>query len=118
MAEITNEDYTFVERNDQENWVVRLKTGPYKDTFYCYDRVQLKVPEGADLDNDEDVDVGLSFRYGLIESPLKLEELAEDVEFNEYIGDVLRHIIEDSFDKGKYRIGEEDRMGKENGKAD
>ena len=107
---ITHDDYSFAERNDQDNWVVHLKTGKYTDTYLCYDRVQIVAPEEGWPDLDEDVDaVGtLRFSYGLIESPQPLEELKDDEEFNEYIGAVLQHIIEDSFATGKYSIGGKD----------
>lgn len=110
MSNITHKDYAFAERDNQEHWVIHLTTGKYKDTYYCYDRVQLQMPEDMDLEDldDPDVDATLSFAYGLIESPHDLNELAEDEEFNEHIGDVLRHIIEDSFDKGDYKIGSKD----------
>ena len=114
MSEITHDDYAFAERNDTEHWVVHLKSGKWKDTYYCYDRVQIVAPEdGWDEDSDDDIDGTLRFNYGLIESPHDLEELAEDVDFNEHIGDILRHIIEDSFASGKYSIG-----AKEDGKAE
>lgn len=107
MTDITYDDYAFAERDDQEHWVVHLKTGKYKDTYYCYDRVQI-IPPNEGWEQEGDVDGTLSFRYGLIESTHDLNELAEDEEFNEYIGDVLRHIIEDSFQTGNYKIGDKD----------
>ena len=47
MSDITTDDYAFAERVDQEHWVIHLKTGKWKDTYYCYDRVQLVPPEGG-----------------------------------------------------------------------
>mgnify|MGYP001305591013 CR=1 FL=1 len=110
MYNVTHDDYTFVERQDQTNWVVRLKTGKWKDTFYSYDRVQIHPPEDGWPEEEDGVGV-LKFTYGLIESPLDLEELSTDNEFNDYIGGVLRHILEDSFDSGKYSIGGKDEDG-------
>lgn len=111
MSNITADDYAFAERDDQEHWVIHLKTGKWKDTYYCYDRVQLIAPEGG-WPEEGDGEGTLSFNYGLIESPFDLTELSEDVDFNDHIGYILRHIIEDSFDSGNYKIGSED------GKAD
>ena len=109
MYNITEDDYTFVEQDGQEQWVIRLNTGVWKDTFYCYDHVKLIPPEGGwELLEDGEEEATLSFRYGLIESPYELEELSEDREFNDYISDILRHIIQDSFDSGKYRLGDKD----------
>lgn len=107
MYNITEDDYTFVEREGQEHWVVRLKTGPYKDTFYTYGRVTIEPPEGGWTEEDEDHMGTLRFTYGLIESEHDLEELSLDKDFNDYIAEVLRHLLEDSFAKGDYRIGDE-----------
>ena len=107
MNNITHDDYAFAERNDQENWVIHLKTGPYADTYYCYNRVQLKLPEDADLD-DPDVDATLSFQYAILESPQDLDELSVNEDFNNHIGDVLGHILRDSFEKGDYKVGSKD----------
>ena len=38
---ITNDDYTFVEGHDQEQWTIRLKTGDLKDTFYQYGKIKI-----------------------------------------------------------------------------
>jgi len=109
MYNITEDDYTFVERDDQDHWVVRLKTGPYADTFYTYGKVSIVPPEGGWSDDDDDNIGTLQFTYGLIESSHDLEELSEDGEFNDYIAAVLQHLLEDSFAKGDYRIGDESR---------
>jgi hypothetical protein len=104
---VTHDDYTFSDKGDHDQWVVRLKTGKYADTYYMYGRVQIKVPEGADLEED-DINATLSFQYNVIESPLGVDALMEDEDFNNYIGEVLSHIIEDSFDTGNYKIGNKD----------
>lgn len=105
MYNITHDDYAFAERSDQEQWVIHLKRGQYEDTYYCYDRVQIVPPEGGWPEDDSDHIGTLRFTYGIIESPLDMEVLREDEDFNNYIGAVLQHIIEDSFDKGDYKIG-------------
>jgi len=108
MYNITEDDYTFVERDDQEHWVVRLKTGVYADTFYTYGKVSIEPPEGGWTEDGDDDNVGtLRFTYSLLESDHDLNELQESPDFNNYIGAVLQHFLEDSFAKGDYRIGDD-----------
>lgn len=107
MSDITIEDYELVERDGQDNWVVRLTTGKYEDTYYCYDSVKL-IPPKEGWDEADGAVAELSFRYGLIESPIDIDALADDDDFNNYIGDVLSHIIRESFENNNYRIGEEE----------
>lgn len=106
MYNVTEDDYTFVERNDQEHWVVRLKTGPYTDTFYTYGRVSIEPPEGG-WTEEGDNDGTLRFTYSIIESVIDEDELIASQDFNNYIGAVLQHLLEDSFAKGDYRIGDD-----------
>jgi len=110
---VTHDDYSFAERVDQEHWVVHLTTGKYEGTYYCYDRVQI-IPPAEGWNEDDDTIGTLRFNYGLIESPLDLDELSNSEDFNEYIGAVLQHIIEDSFQSGKYKIGDEDGKPRDN----
>lgn len=102
--DISNEDFEFVERTDQDNWVIQLKTGEWKDTYYVYDSVKIDTLS-EDLD-DPDAEATLSFNYGLIDSPHDLNFLTTSVEFNQYIGDVLSYILVDSLESGKFHMGE------------
>lgn len=101
MYNITSDDYIFAE-NGSEWWAVRLTTNKWKDTIYRYGKVQLKVV------NEETGDCKVNFQYEIVNTPSKYstEELTSDKEFNEYIGDILHHIITDAFDSGKYLIGD------------
>lgn len=106
-----SDEFCFSEREGEENWVIHIKKGKWADTYYKYGRVTMEPPEGLtweDLENmgDEEVTPLLSYNYGLIESPFDLEELVNDTEFNEYVGEILAHVINDAFEKGDYKIGD------------
>jgi hypothetical protein len=99
---ITNADYIFVERNPDETSYVKL-TGesPWNGTVFQYGKLALHENIEADF-------MELSFTYNVIESPLRKEMLEEDVNFKNYIGEVLGHIIDDAVNTGEYQIGTRD----------
>ena len=105
---ITSDDYTFTVKGDQDIWVVHLLTGEWKDTYYTYGRIKIEEPEEG---WDSPADGKVNFDYGLIESPIDLNLLVDSQPFKVYIGEILKHIIEESFNRGDYQIG------KENGKS-
>jgi hypothetical protein len=102
MYNITNEDYKFVERPEDVMYTVELTTGEYKGTKYQYGKVSAKVEE---INDDEDGIASLSFMWNLIEGD---DALQESPDFQNYIGDVLSHILQDAFDSGEYKIGNDD----------
>lgn len=107
-------DYSFAERDDVENWVVHIKSGKWKETYVTFGKVTIQPPEGETWESLEeksdgvDLEPVLSYNYGIIESPFDPEELIKDPEFNNHIGDLLSQIIQESFDKGDYKIGDKD----------
>jgi len=109
MYNVTHDDYSFTERTGQEQWVVRLKTGEWADTYYTYGKISISESE----DNEE---ATLHFNYTILESDNDKEKLATDAGFNNYIGAVLHHILEDSLDKGEYRLGHGDESTDNNTK--
>jgi hypothetical protein len=82
-------DYTFVEGHDQEQWTIRLKTGDFKDTYYQYGKVKITEP----CDNS---DPKINFTYQVLESTYDIGGLNGNEKFLYHIGDVLKHILEDS----------------------
>lgn len=104
---ITHDDYTFTEHGavDNGHWTVHLLTGDYKDVYVQYGTVRLIPPEGGTLDDDG---ATMQFKYDIIDLPTYLdkEDLESDEDFMNHLGDVLTHIINDSFDTGNYSMGE------------
>jgi hypothetical protein len=99
---ITKDDYKFVERPEDVMYTVELITGDWKGTKYQYGKVSAKVEE---IDDDEDGIASLSFMWTLLEGD---DSLQESPDFQDYIGDVLSHILQDAFDSGEYKIGNDD----------
>lgn len=97
---ISIEDYTFVDNNVNEMWAIRLNS-KWPGLVYCYGKVT------AQLLDDDTGNASLKFQYQILdEDQYDKDELAKDPEFNDYLGDVLSHIIQDAFDNDKYRIGD------------
>ena len=95
---ITSDDYTFADNGFNEMWAIKLKT-KYENVTYCYGKVKAKV-------DDDDGNATLSFQYQVLdEGDYDKEELESSTEFNNYIGDVLSHILTDAFENENYRIG-------------
>jgi len=96
---IAKSDYKFIERNEDDFYTVELLTGEWKGTKYQYGKVSAKVDE---ITEDDEGIASLSFRWTLIEGD---ETLDGNPQFQDHIGGVLQHILEDAFETGDYKIG-------------
>ena len=85
---ITNDDYTFVEGHDQEQWTIRLKTGAFKDTFYQYGKIKIHESKNKDP--------VLKFSYKILEADGDIDTISADILFLDHISAILKHILEDS----------------------
>ena len=84
-------DYCFIYPKDDEQAVhIRLLDGPYKDTVYKYGKV------GFEEKNEQ---VYLQFKFDVIESPLKVKKLEKDLDFKNYIGDLLVEIMSSNIEQ-------------------
>jgi hypothetical protein len=85
-----DEDYKLVFREGSEFYSVKLLKGKYSDVIFTYGKVQIKEPT-------EDGSLPLSFNWKLEEKPDTLEEILEEsAEFQNYIGDILADLIQES----------------------
>ena len=92
--EVSHADYQLVESNNVEFYGVKLLTGKWKNVTYIYGKVQIKESKELDI-------ATLSFTYNIQESAeYEEEDLINDIDFRNYIGGILQHIIEDSLDNG------------------
>ena len=84
------EDYKIVFKEGSEFYSVQLLKGKYANVIFTYGKVQIKEPT-------EDGSLPLSFNWKLEEKPDTLEETLEDsAEFQNYIGDILADLIQES----------------------
>ena len=84
---ILKSDYTFVENPESDFYGVKLKSGQWKNVIVIYGKVSIK----------ESVETGvatLAFTYQ-VEDPASYQpdELEDNNEFKNYLGDILGHII-------------------------
>ena len=103
MMKITSDTYSFVENDFSDDaWHIKINQGVYKDIVYKYGKIQVK---------EKDEQATLSFQYKIIDLPEHLDEqdLNCSVEFMDALGDILTHIIEDSFETGRFKIGNNDK---------
>lgn len=101
---ITGSDYTFMENPMSENWAVRILTGKWKDVIYSYGKVGLaETPDGG---------FTLKYNYTIIDIPEdsfgSQSELTSDKDFNNHLGDILVHILEDSIEHERFKLGKKD----------
>jgi hypothetical protein len=103
---ITSNSYTFVEHKGDEDWYVKIKEGDFKDIVYKYGRIEV-------VEDKEEDSARLKFQFKIAKIPEELqmneEELQEDVEFLNLLGDILSHVIEDAMESGKYKLGNDDK---------
>ena len=103
--DITLDDYSFADNGFNDMWAVKLKT-KYAGVVYHYGKVTAKIEE---IEESGDAMANLKFQYKILDSGEYDEALLEvDKDFNNYIGDVLNHILQDAFENDKYRIGDDD----------
>jgi len=102
---ITDTDYAFVEKPTSEMYSVRLKTGQWSGVIVTYGKVSLKV-------NEDKETATLSFQFKVDEAPAPhdVEILEESNDFNNHLGDILSHIIQNAFDTGNYKLGSNDKQ--------
>ena len=92
---ITSADYQLVESNDIEFYGVKLLTGKWKDVLYIYGKVSIKESPELDI-------ATLAFTYDIQESgQFEEDELIGDINFRNYIGGILQHIMEESLEEGE-----------------
>tara|TARA_B110000503_G_scaffold143264_1_gene243591 strand:- start:4058 stop:4396 length:339 start_codon:yes stop_codon:yes gene_type:complete len=106
---MNNDDYIFMENPMSENWAVRLLTGEWKDVLYVYGKIGLQELHNADS-------AVLTFNYSILETADFSEDaLKYSEDFNNHVGDVLSHILDDSIQNNKFRIGKNERTDANNG---
>lgn len=101
---ITHNDYTFAEHQLDDGWAVRL-VNHYPGVLYQYGKVRVKIlNEGTEEEN-----AMLQFEFNIIdEGDFDLDELNNNEDFNNLLGEVLTHIVEDAFENGKYKLGDDE----------
>ena len=79
-------DYCFIyPKNDAETVHIKFLEGPYKDTVFKYGKV--KILEESD-------GVHLHFAFDVLESTVKKpNKLVKDIDFKNYVGDLLMEIM-------------------------
>tara|TARA_B110000977_G_C10925783_1_gene435020 strand:- start:333 stop:677 length:345 start_codon:yes stop_codon:yes gene_type:complete len=99
MYNITSNDYSFVENDSVDFYGVSIKTRAYKGVVVVYGSVSIKESPELDI-------ATLSFNYN-IQDPASWDhdKLRADEDFNNYLGDLLQHIILDSLEHKDAQIG-------------
>lgn len=81
-------DYEYVVDDKDVNSVhIKLMTGDYSGTTFKYGKVGIEEKDG---------NAYLQFNYDVIQSPIK--KIDKKLEFKNYIGDLLTHIISSQLD--------------------
>lgn len=93
-------DYTYVDKPTADFYSIKLLSGKWKEVIYTYGRVSLR----EDIENDT---LHLKFDYR-IEENVGIKDLENCSDFKNYIGDILKLILENSTAKiGKAPHGAE-----------
>ena len=91
---IEGKDYQFVEKETADFYSVQLLSGKWEGLVYTYGQVGIK-------ENPDNGSATLKFSYKIEDCPDGMV-VFEDSEFNNYLGEVLANIIEES----EFKIGE------------
>ena len=93
-----NKRYIFAQRQEDDFTCLKLTEGKYKDIIYKYDKVKF-APEA-----NEKGEIPLKFTYDIYLNPNKVD--VEDVEFRNYIGDILIELVEEQLKNGTLVLDE------------
>jgi hypothetical protein len=88
-------DYCYIYPKDDAQAVhIKLLEGPYKGTIFKYGKVKFDEKDGQ---------VYLLFAYDVIESTVgKPKKLEKDIDFKNYIGDLLVEIMSNNIEQEVY----------------
>lgn len=78
----------------------KIITGQYSGTIITYGEIAITEP----LDGQSEAT--LKFQYQIDETPLDADELKIDSEFNNYVGDLLTHVIDSAVKENNFKIGD------------
>lgn len=99
MHNITEKDFIFIENESVDFYAIELKTGKWSGVSYIYGKVSIK--ETPELDT-----ATLQFSYTVRDSgKFEEDDLINDINFKNYIGDILQYVISDSLDNREGKIG-------------
>ena len=86
--------WSFVDQHgrDDDHWYIRLEGGDYHDIIYRYTDVKLN-----------DTTKSINFDYEIVDYPI--DNPHGKYEFNTAIGDILKSILDDAFEKQDYILG-------------
>lgn len=84
-------DYCFIyPKDDTQSVNIKLLDGPYKDTTFKYGKVKFE---------EKDEEMHLLFAFDVLESKIKLKKLEKDIDFRNYIGDLLVHLMSNNIEQ-------------------
>jgi hypothetical protein len=87
--------YDFVEAPEKDEFWIKLQNCKYEGLVYRYGRMQL-----AEKENDDGT-LPMRFEYDIISVPEELEDMEfpeeEKVDFENLLGDILVHILDNEF---------------------
>ena len=106
---ITSDDYTFMENPLSDNWAVHIKTGQWEGVQYAYGKIGLR-------EHPDQQGATLQFNYAILDAcDFEEDVLKCDIDFNNHIGDILSHILDDAIQNDKFRLGNNERTDATNG---
>ena len=88
-----NKKYTFAQKDGEDFSCIKLTEGKYKDVVYHYGKV------GFAKEENKDGTLPMKFDYTIKQNPNNLD-LNENVDFLNYIGDILIEILEQQLKDG------------------
>lgn len=94
----SNKRYVFAQKQGDDFTCLKLTEGKYKDIIYKYDKVKFAPKE------NEKGEIPLKFTYDIYLNPNKVD--VEDIEFRNYIGDILIELVEQQLKDGTMVINE------------
>jgi len=99
-----NEDYELITHDGlAEAWAVRIMSGPYIETVFMFGAVSFN-----------EVEDHMSFNFEILETPDPDHVTTDNIELQEYVGNILQDIILRGLKEGTTELIERDTIELEN----
>ena len=90
--------YAFAQRQGDDFSCIKIMDGQYEGVIYKYNNVKFSQTE------NEEGQIPLKFTYDIFLNPNKVD--VEDIEFRNYIGDILVELVEEQLKSGTLILDE------------
>jgi|SaaInlStandDraft_4_1057021.scaffolds.fasta_scaffold00127_11 hypothetical protein len=100
ITEYDFEQISYIEDAEYDSF--KLLSGQYTGVVLSYGAISFTEP----LDKDAKATLKFEYAINYVPSGLDTVDLESDIDFNNYVGDILSFVLDSAFTDGNYKIGD------------